>query len=99
MSKLLPIGTVVRIGSAKDYLIMIMGYYPKNNAGNRYYHYIGCLYPYGIRDADSFILFDAESISEVLFEGYEDEEGESLTKGLPILMKELLGGMEHSVEK
>lgn len=72
MGKLLPIGTVVRLtdGSKK---LMITGYYSKVPNENKIYTYNACVFPEGFME-NTFCLFDANQIDEVLYLGLENDD-------------------------
>lgn len=73
--KLLPIGSVVKIeGGSKK--VMITGYYSKNDKDSKIYTYNGCIFPEGFME-NTFLLFDAPQIEDVLYRGYENEEYEN----------------------
>ncbi|HAB65734.1 MAG TPA: hypothetical protein DCE23_00055 [Firmicutes bacterium] len=70
--KLLPIGSVVKIeGGSKK--VMITGYYSKNDKDSKIYTYNGCIFPEGFME-NTFLLFDAPQIEDVLYRGYENED-------------------------
>lgn len=72
MGKLLPIGTVVRLtdGSKK---LMVTGYYSKVPNENKIYTYNACVFPEGFME-NTFCLFDANQIDEVLYLGLENDD-------------------------
>lgn len=72
MGKLLPIGTVVRLtdGSKK---LMVTGYYSKVPNENKIYTYNACVFPEGFME-NTFCLFDANQIAEVLYLGLENDD-------------------------
>lgn len=67
MKKYMPIGSVVMTKNDSK-MIMIIGF--KYYSNNKEYDYIGCLYPFGIGDKYSTILFNHEQISRVYHLGY-----------------------------
>lgn len=69
----LPVGSIVRL-CAVDAPIMVMGYKPVIETVPS--DFIGVVYPAGLVTENSAIAFDRESVEEVLFEGFLDEEGE-----------------------
>lgn len=74
MDNLLPIGSVVRItGIEKS--IMIFGYLQKSGIGQgNVVDYIGVPYPEGNIGPHLQIGFQDDNITEVLFEGYRNDE-------------------------
>ena len=69
VDNMLNIGTIVRIRGSVP-LIMIIGYsHVKNNV---LYDYIGCLYPVGILDTSSCLVFNSDDIKEVIENGYSN---------------------------
>lgn len=68
--KLLPIGTVVQLGSQKT-KVMICGRQQMDLESGEEYDYIGCEYPEGL-DGQNVLLFNAEQILMVYFLGYQD---------------------------
>lgn len=79
MTKLYPIGTVVRVGVGED-LLMIISRYPLTiiNGVKGYFHYSACTYPIGVEVNEEPSLFNHEDIAEVLFEGYVNPLEEKL---------------------
>lgn len=74
---LLPIGSVVKLNGF-DRPIMIYGVYQTSLQNGKTYDYIGEFYPEGFLGGESNVLFNADTISEVLFEGYKTPEYEKL---------------------
>lgn len=81
MTKLYPIGTVVRVGVGED-LLMITSRYPLTviNDVKGYFHYSSCTYPIGIEVDENPSLFNHEDITEVLFIGYVNPMEEKLVE-------------------
>lgn len=79
MTKLYPIGTVVKVGVGED-LLMIISRYPLTiiNGVKGYFHYSACTYPIGVEIDDDPSVFNHEDITEVLFEGYVNPMEEKL---------------------
>lgn len=77
--KYLPIGSVVLLKGAKKKL-MVTGFCirdkrkDKDKGGDRVFDYIGCLYPEGVLDTSTNILFDHVGIDKIYAIGYSDEE-------------------------
>ena len=80
MTKLLPIGSVVRLHNG-DIKLMIISRYPlyNNNGQIGYFDYSACIYPQGNTDNQAY-FFNQEDIVEVFFEGYVDESEEEAQK-------------------
>ena len=73
IKELLPIGSVVRLKEAKKKL-MIFGVKQMDSSEQKEYDYIGVIYPEGNLGTKYQVVFDHESISEVVFRGYENLE-------------------------
>jgi len=71
----LPLGTVVKLKNG-DQELMIMGRAQissfKGELG--YFDYVSVLYPHGATGATDFAFFNDEDVSEVIFEGYRNEQ-------------------------
>lgn len=74
MKEFLPIGSVVLLKNAKK-KIMITGFcmVDKSNS-NKMYDYSGCLYPEGIINTSTNILFDHNQISDIYYIGFKNDE-------------------------
>jgi hypothetical protein len=73
MNELLPIGSIVLLKNGKK-KIMIYGRRQFAANDQKEYDYVACLYPEGNINEDYTYLFNHSDISEVIFEGYSDEE-------------------------
>lgn len=78
-SELLPVGSVVRLGGA-DTLVMVAGFKPHSDGVEA--DYLGVVYPQGLVSDDAALAFDADAVSEVVFRGFWDEEGEAARAAL-----------------
>ncbi len=70
----LPIGTAVKLKEGKT--VVIMGYFVTDEDVTDVYDYCGCLYPEGFDEVSDMFLFDEDQIDEVLYVGYDNEEGQ-----------------------
>ena len=70
---LLPIGSVVKIGSSKK-KVMIAGVCQKGGQKGKLWDYTGVVYPEGFLDAQKMILFNNDQISQIFALGYQDAE-------------------------
>ncbi|SMB89389.1 hypothetical protein SAMN05660772_02876 [Pasteurella testudinis DSM 23072] len=79
--KLLPIGTIVKVG-VQDDLLMITSRYPLSvkDGITGYFDYSACLYPIGIMLNENPFLFNHDDIVEIIFEGYSNKLEENLIK-------------------
>lgn len=75
MKTILPIGSVVQLKEAKKSL-MIIGSLQTTDDGKEY-DYIGCVFPEGYIDEDTFFLFNNEDIETVHFVGYMNSESQA----------------------
>ena len=76
--RLLPIGSVVLVkGSIKKLVIVARGLAAKENEGLKIYDYGAVTYPEGLV-GENLLNFDADSIEEVIYEGYSDEDEERM---------------------
>jgi hypothetical protein len=69
----LPLGTVVllKVGVKK---LIVFGRHQQDTANNRIFDYAGVPYPEGNINPKSTFLFNADSITDVLYFGYTDQE-------------------------
>lgn len=72
---LLPIGSVVLLKEGTKKL-MIFGVKQMDSEIQEEYDYIGVMYPEGNVGIEGQYLFNHESIDQVFFRGYEDQERE-----------------------
>ena len=77
---LLPLGSIVKLKSGKQKIMIICRLPLYNNSGTiGYFDYSACLYPFG-QSGQNMFFFNAEDIEEVFFTGYKDEEEENFQK-------------------
>lgn len=85
----LPIGSVVLLKEASK-TIMITGYLQKEvGNNNKFYDYVGCLYPEGYLASNKNLLFNHDQIDKILFVGYETDEQQDFFKQLEIAKLEV----------
>lgn len=90
--KFLPLGTVCLLKNAQK-KIMIIGFCATSTeTGDKYYDYVGCLYPEGVISASENLLFNHNQIDKVFFIGYSDQEQELFQQKL----KEVINKFELS---
>lgn len=75
MKTFLPIGTVVQLQEAEKSL-MIIGTMQATEDGTEY-DYIGCVFPEGYIDDETFFLFNTEDIEKVHFVGCVNAESQA----------------------
>lgn len=75
MNKLLPIGSVVKIGATPS-LLLIIGHGVLSEEEKTVLDYAAVVYPFGLGSDQDVLLFDRADIGEVLFTGYADERAE-----------------------
>lgn len=87
-----PIGSVVVLkGSVKKAMIVgIIQNIKEKNGEIKEYDYMGVLYPEGYLNAQTMFMFNHESITDVVFKGYENSEREDFINKLEINMKNYL---------
>lgn len=73
ITELLPIGTLVKLHQSDEKFMIYGRKITRENTG-QVYDYLACLYPYGFVSNEYTAFFNGSSISEVVFQGYEDEE-------------------------
>ena len=81
-NKLLSIGSVVLLKDA-DKRVMIIGYYPtvEENGNEVTYDYSACLFPEGVMNSKSAMLFNHSEIDKLFYYGLMDgEQNEFMTK-------------------
>jgi len=76
MERFVPIGTIVKINGIDDAKYMIVGYLPKNQAGEMR-DYSALPYPVGLFDSRFFIYFNSSDVEEVISMGYMDKTYEA----------------------
>lgn len=76
-SKLLPIGTVVKL-SKVDKSVMIYGYNQIQVSTNKQFDYIGVPYPEGNISPDYNVFFNRNMIEDVLHNGYVTDEDKKI---------------------
>ena len=90
MKRNLPVGSIVLLKNGKK-PIAVIGYKmssPDNTynisgqetLSNKIFDYCAVLYPEGLINSNTFILFDEENIDKVIFTGYESEDSEEFFK-------------------
>lgn len=85
---LLPIGSVVLLKGAVKKL-MIVGLKPIDEENpDKIYDYAGVIYPVGFLGDTSLLLFDHESINDVIFIGYDNPERQEFLAKLEIALEE-----------
>lgn len=86
MKNLLPLGSVVLMeGATKS--ILIIGTTQQDEDGNEY-DYIGCPFPEGYIDSETFFLFMHEDIADVKFIGYVNSESQAYSQYIKVLQEE-----------
>lgn len=87
MNVILPIGSVVKIRNTKE-PIMIFGYLQKSSGqADKIVDYVAVPYPIGNVNIFTQYGFQMTDITEVLFEGYRDEEFEKIAVLLRLRQK------------
>ena len=69
----LPIGSVVKIFEKTKMNVMIIGYMPESEGGDRF-DYVAVQYPIGAYNQELFIFFNREHVREICHIGYENDE-------------------------
>lgn len=82
VTDVLPIGSIIYLKEGTEKL-MILSRGPliedEEDGTPILFDYSGCFYPEGL-DAENVFYFNQENISEIVFEGYSDEEEERFQK-------------------
>ena len=76
---LLPVGSVVRLEGG-DTLVMVIGFQPRFDDVQA--DYLGVVYPQGLVSDDAALAFDTDSVAEVVFRGFWDEEADAAREAL-----------------
>lgn len=88
-SKLLPIGSVVKLKDAEKE-IMITGFYTVSESDtSKIYDYSACLYPEGIVSSDKNLLFNHDQIEKVLYFGFNGEQEKTFKQNLADALNKL----------
>ena len=87
--KFLPVGTTVKLNGERG-ICVIMGFLVQKQESNdkKVYDYLGCTYPYGFYDPTISLMFNHSDISEVLHEGYVNDDWNSFDEKLKEVVKE-----------
>lgn len=86
--EILPIGTVVKLKTGTDKL-MINGYlHVELKDKNKLYDYSGVKYPEGQLNTEESYLFDTDQIERVYYMGYSSDEQKELNQKIKQLKKE-----------
>ena len=84
--KLLPLGSIVYLeeGTVPLAIIVVSSFVQKEETGEKlyYFDYAGTPYPQGLIDEEELYYFHHENISEVVFEGYKNEQHERYLKSV-----------------
>ena len=72
----LPIGSVVLLKGGDRKVMICGGCVTKEDDDSRVFDYSGVLYPDGLEDPDKLYLFNRDSIEQVFYVGYMDENSE-----------------------
>lgn len=103
-NELLPVGSIVTIGDTDKIRYMIAGYYPSNEKISGEYTVVP--YPNGIIDTEEMGIIGKEQISQVIWYGHVDQEGENFIHRIPefmenasSLMKELNDTIQFALKK
>ena len=76
IGNLLPVGSVVLLKNAKKKIVIIGIMQIKHTEDGRdiFYDYVGVPYPEGFIGAKTTLLFNHDSIKQIIFTGYSCEE-------------------------
>lgn len=88
MSVYHPVGTIVKLDIDESLQFMIAGYLPKRE-GSSVFDYFAVPFPFGLVDETKYICFNRDSITEVVFEGFRDEQCEEILAGFDELASNL----------
>ncbi|MDD3361670.1 MAG: DUF4176 domain-containing protein [Hespellia sp.] len=81
-NKMLPLGTIVILqGGVKKVMIIARGIGAENKGEMQYFEYGGCLYPEGLM-GEQILYFNQDNISEIISEGYSDEDDLRMVENL-----------------
>lgn len=81
MKTLLPIGSVVLLKNMEK-RVMIQGRLQKDIKTGEQFDYCACIYPEGVQDLKTTLLFNEEDIEMLFFVGFQDVEEISYKKQL-----------------
>ncbi len=92
IDKYLPVGSVVLLKGGKKRVIII-GRDRRDEAGEKSWDYLACLYPEGFLGEEYAYLFDHEQIERIFFVGFQD--GEELAFGQMLSAKIAASGQSE----
>ena len=85
ISKLLPIGSVIRVKDANKKM-MIVGILQRS--GDKVYDYVGVLYPEGYMSEKKLFLFNNDDIVDAFYLGYMDVEHQAFRSNVQKMLDE-----------
>lgn len=88
MSMYHPIGTIVRLSIDEDMLFMISGYLTKQGDGKTH-DYFAVPFPFGLMKDNQYISFNRDCITEVVYNGYCDDECQNVLDGFDQFVENL----------
>lgn len=83
---LLPVGSVVSLGTDGAFKALVIGYYPKNKDK---YEYLCVAFPYGLNVRGELFGVCNLDIHQVLFMGFATDESKTTLRMIPILKNSL----------
>lgn len=83
--EILPIGSMIEVNGVES---IIMGYHRTQEKQIKFYYILG-LFPFGYVGNDKMILFPVDSEYNIVFRGYEDEEGRKYLRQRTEIIKTL----------
>ena len=98
MSTYYPIGSVVRLYMDEKTLFMIAGYLPKHD-DDGVFDYFAVPFPYGMTDANKYICFNRQAITELVHTGYCDAEGQEVLEGFDQIVTNFKDLIEKTQEQ
>ncbi|UQS83059.1 DUF4176 domain-containing protein [Bombilactobacillus thymidiniphilus] len=73
---MLPIGSVVTlVNGSQKLMILNIGQIIKQNEKDVYFDYSAAPYPVGLDTQEQVYYFNRDNVSEVVFQGFQDEDG------------------------
>lgn len=88
MSMYHPIGTIVRLSIDEDMLFMISGYLTRQGDGKTH-DYFAVPFPFGLMKDNQYISFNCDCITEVIYNGFCDDECQNVLNGFDQFVENL----------
>lgn len=87
---LLPVGSVVSLGTDGEFKALVIGYYPKNKENSVKHEYICVAFPYGLKVRGEMFGVCKSRVHQVLFSGFTTAESKTALRMIPVFKNALV---------